>query len=266
MLDTKLDWLIRTVTGMGSAIVAFSGGVDSVTLAYLAHKALGDNVVAVTVNLKSYPKRELELSKNFAEDIGIRHIIIDFDELKLPSISNNTPQRCYHCKKEILALLRSVRDELGFTHILEGSNLSDADSYRPGSKALLQSKDDVISPFVDFGISKDEIREIARKEGLSVADKPSSPCLASRFPYGDKLKMEMLERVEAAEDYLMTLGFSELRVRDHKGLARIELSPADFQSFLEYRDVISSYFKKIGFEYVTLDIQGLRSGSMDEVL
>lgn len=266
MLSTKVKDLEKAVSRMESAIVAFSGGVDSATLAYLAHKALGSSAVAVTVNLRSYPERELELAKILAEEIGIKHIIIDFDELSVPSISDNTPQRCYYCKKEILTLLKAARDELGFRHILEGSNLSDADSYRPGRKALLEAGDLVYSPFMDFAISKSEIREIARNAGLKVAEKPSSPCLASRFPYGDELKVELLKRVEVAEDYLMGLGFLELRVRDHRGLARIELSPVEFESFLNKRDDISSYFKEIGFEYVSLDIQGLRSGSMDEVL
>jgi uncharacterized protein len=266
MLNGKVNELEKAIGGLGSAVVAFSGGVDSATLAYLAHKVLGDNAVAVTVNLMSYPKRELELAKKLAKEIGIRHIIIDFNELSVPLIASNTPQRCYYCKKEILSLLKFTREEIGFEVILEGSNFSDTDSYRPGSKALLESKGDVYSPFMEFGISKSEVRDIAKNAKLTVADKPSSPCLASRFPYGDKLNLQSLERVEVAEDHLIDLGFSELRVRDHRGLARIEIPPEDFPRFLNEAKCISSYFKKIGFEYVTLDIQGLRSGSMDEVL
>ncbi|WP_406660033.1 ATP-dependent sacrificial sulfur transferase LarE [Methanolobus sp. ZRKC3] len=266
MLDAKTRELKKAIAGVESAVVAFSGGVDSATLAYLAHDTLGDNAVAVTVKNRSYPIRELDLAKKLAEEIGIRHIVVDFDELLIPSISSNTAQRCYHCKKEILGLLKSVMGELGFKKVLEGSNASDANSYRPGGQALLEAKDYVYSPFKDLGVSKDEVRQIARDAGISAADKPSSPCLASRFPYNDPLTAEALKRVEIAEDYLIELGFLELRVRDHKGLARIEIPPADFQRFLDLKGDISSYFRKIGFEYVTLDIQGLRSGSMDEVL
>lgn len=266
MYDARIDQLQNVIMGTGSAVVAFSGGVDSATLAYLAHGALGDKAVAVTVNLCSYPERELDNAKKMAEEIGIEHMIVDFDELQVPSIAENTSERCYYCKKEILGILTAVKDELGFGVILEGSNASDCSAYRPGRKALSEAGKVVYSPFLDHGVTKEEIREIARHAGLSVSEKPPSPCLASRFPYGSFLSRESIRRVERAENFLLDLGFTDLRVRDHKGVARIELYPFDFRELLLHRENILSYFKKIGFDYVTLDIEGFRSGSMDEVL
>jgi uncharacterized protein len=163
-------------------------------------------------------------------------------------------------------LLDAVKDELGFNVILEGSNASDTITHRPGREALSDAGKLVYSPFVEHGVTKEEIRQIARHAGLSVAGKPSSPCLASRFPYGDILTRESIGRVETAENYLSDMGFTELRVRDHKGMARIELCPSGFRELLINREKILSYFKMIGFDYVTLDIEGFRSGSMDEIL
>lgn len=249
-----------------SAVVAFSGGVDSATLAYLAHMALGDRAVAVTIKLRSFPERELEHAARVADEIGIRHRIVFFDELKNPSIASNTPQRCYYCKKEMLGLLENVRKDLGFEVIMEGSNASDSDTYRPGREAILEAGGKMYSPYIEKGLTKEEIRMIAREAGLSVADRPPSPCLASRIPYGDVLTGEAIKRVELAENFLSELGFKELRVRDHSSIARIELHPPDFRDLLIHRERITAYFKKAGFDYITLDIEGFRSGSMDEVL
>jgi uncharacterized protein len=266
MYDARIDQLQKAIMGKDSAVVAFSGGVDSATLAYLAHNALGGRAVAVTVKLFSYPKRELDNAKKIAAEIGIEHRIVDFDELKVPSIAENTSRRCYYCKKEILGLLDAVKDELGFNVILEGSNASDTITHRPGREALSEAGKLVYSPFLEHGVTKEEIRRLARYAGLSVADKPPSPCLASRFPYGNVLTRESIGRVETAENFLSDMGFTELRVRDHKGIARIELCPSDFRELLINREKILSYFKMIGFDYVTLDIEGFRSGSMDEIL
>ncbi len=266
MTEEKITELETAISDKESAIVAFSGGVDSATIAYLAHRALGDRAVAVTVKLHSFPDRELEHAKSVAREIGIIHRIIFFDELKVPSIASNTAQRCYHCKKEILHLLDDVRQELGFNVILEGSNASDRNVYRPGKKAIQESSEPVYSPYLDLDVTKEEIREIARSAGLSVSGKPPSPCLASRFPYGNELTEDAIKRVELAENFLSDLGFAELRVRNHKGIARIELKPFDFRDMLMHRENIVSYFKDIGFDYVTLDLEGFRSGSMDEIL
>ncbi|WP_406656258.1 ATP-dependent sacrificial sulfur transferase LarE [Methanolobus sp. ZRKC2] len=266
-MDTrKVTGLEAAIREKESAIVAFSGGVDSATLAYLAHRVLGDKAVAVTIKIRSFPDRELKHAEKVAEEIGIRHRIVFFDELTIPSIASNDPQRCYHCKKEILKLLDDVRKELGFNVILEGSNSSDKNVYRPGKRAIMEAKEPVYSPYLDLDVTKDEIRQIAKNVKLSVASKPPSPCLASRLPYGNALTEEAIKRVELAENFLSDLGFTELRVRDHSGMARIELHPFDFKDMLLHREKITSYLRKIGFDYVTLDLEGFRSGSMDEIL
>jgi uncharacterized protein len=266
MYAARIDQLKSAIMDKGSAVVAFSGGVDSATLGYLAYHALGNRAVAVTVKLRSYPERELDNAKKVAEEIGIEHRILEFDELGIPSIAENTPLRCYYCKKEILGLLAAVKDELGFDVIVEGSNASDIAVYRPGRKAISEAGKLVYSPFVEYGVTKEEIRQIARYVGLSVADKPSYSCLASRFPYGNALTPESIRRVELSENFLFDMGFTSVRVRDHKGVARIEVYPSDFSDILLNREKILSYFKRIGFYYVTLDIEGFRSGSMDEIL
>ncbi|MDG6242956.1 MAG: ATP-dependent sacrificial sulfur transferase LarE [Methanolobus sp.] len=266
MLSSKLVSLKKGISEKESAIIAFSGGVDSSVLAYLAHDELGDNAVAVTVNLQSFPERELKCAIKVAEEMGIIHRTVDYDELQVPLISENGPKRCYYCKKEILKVLDTVRQELGFNVIIEGSNVSDLAVYRPGRQAIDEAMHVVHSPFIEFSINKREIREIAGELGLSVADKKPFPCLASRFPYGVPLTKHSIERVEKAEDFLIRLGLHELRVRDHSGIARIEISCEDMPLLLGMREDIVPYLLNLGFNYVALDLQGFRSGSMDEVL
>lgn len=266
MLSPKMELLKKGISGKRSAVIALSGGVDSSVLALAAHSALGKQAVAVTVKTRSFPERELECAKQVAEEIGIEHRILYMNELHSPLISGNNSDRCYYCKKEIVGLLNSVREELGFNVIIEGSNISDSASFRPGKRAIEEAGEKVYSPFIEFGISKEDIRQLAKESGLSVADKSSSACLASRFPYGDKLTEEGISRVEKAEDYLIGLGFEQMRVRDHRGIARIEINRNDMNTLMEKKEVIVSYFKNLGFNYVTLDLEGLRSGSMDEVL
>ncbi len=261
-----IEQLKSAIASKNSAVVAFSGGVDSATLAFLAHYALGDKAIAVTVKLNSFPERELESAKKLAMEIGIAHRIVYFNELDIPQMAQNGPERCYYCKKEILHLLDELRKELGFEVILEGSNASDASSYRPGKRALDEATGSVYSPFIEFAVTKEEIRQISKLAGLSVFDKASTPCLASRFPYGDILTLALLHRVELAEDFLASMGFTSIRVRDHKGIARIELPTHEFSALLLNREEIVSYFRHIGFDYVTLDVEGFRSGSMDEIL
>lgn len=240
--------------------------MDSSVLASIAYDVLGKNAVAVTIKNHSFPERELECAKKVAEETGIEHKVVFLDELTFPLISENSLNRCYYCKKEIIGLLNSVKDELGFNVIIEGSNASDSDSYRPGTRAIQEAGEKVYSPFVEFDVTKKDIREIAADIGLSVADKSPSPCLASRFPYGNALTKEGITRVEKAEDFLIKLGFDELRVRDHKGIARIEILPDHMVSLMGMRKDVVAYLKEIGFTYVTLDMEGFRSGSMDEVL
>ncbi len=266
MVNEKLESLKKDISGKGSVLVAFSGGVDSATLASIARKALGNNAVAVTVKLNSCPERELECAKKVASEIGIEHRVVPFDELFFSRIAENGPERCYYCKKEIMRILDNARNELGFDLILEGSNVSDVSSYRPGRKAIEEAVDIVYSPFIEFDVNKDEIRQMAGELGLSVAHKRPSPCLASRFPYGDALTKEAIMRVERAEDFLVMVGFQELRVRDHQGIARIEVPAANMNDLLNMRQDIVTNLRGLGFSYVTLDLEGFRSGSMDEVL
>ncbi len=266
MLNEKLDSLKKGISEKKSAVIAFSGGVDSATLASIAKQLLGENSIAVTVKLHSFPERELECAKRVAGEIGIEHRIVFFDELDLPEVAGNSSERCYYCKKEILNILDSVRKELGFNVIIEGSNASDLNSYRPGRQAIEEVGSIVYSPFIEYGVNKDEIRKMAEYLGLSVSHKFPSPCLASRFPYGDALTGEAIKKVELAEDHLLDLGFRELRVRAHNDIARIEIAPDEMQLLLNMRKAVSSYLKELGFNYVTLDLEGFRSGSMDEVL
>ncbi|WP_292466918.1 ATP-dependent sacrificial sulfur transferase LarE [Methanolobus sp.] len=266
MVNEKLELLKKGISEKESVIIAFSGGVDSSVLASIAYSVLGKKAVAVTIKNHSFPERELGCAKWVAEEIGIDHMIVYLDELSFPLISENSPNRCYYCKKEIIGVLNSVKGKLGFNVIIEGSNASDSCSYRPGKRAIEEAGDKVYSPYIEFDVTKDEIRQIAKELRLSVASKSPSPCLASRFPYGDALTEEGIKRVEMAEDFLIKLGFEELRVRDHKGIARIEVHPDDLVSLLGMREDVVSYLKSIGFSYVTLDMKGFRSGSMDEIL
>ncbi|MDK2832792.1 MAG: pyridinium-3,5-biscarboxylic acid mononucleotide sulfurtransferase [Methanolobus sp.] len=266
MKISKIELLKKDIASYESALVAFSGGVDSATLAFLAHGVLGEKAVAVTVDLRSFPERELKEAKKIAAEIGITHKVVQLDELSFPRIAENSPDRCYYCKKEILAAMDNVRKKLGLNVILEGSNSSDLASYRPGRKAIEEAGGIVYSPFMTQGISKNEVRQIASELGISVAEKMSSPCLASRFPYGEALTEEGIKRVESAESFLFDNGLKGFRVRDHKGIARIEVNADDMLILICMKDEVTRYFKEIGFSYVTMDLEGFRSGSMDEVL
>ncbi len=262
----KLRSIQERIYDKESAIVAFSGGVDSSVLACIAQRSLDKKAVAVTVKLRSFPESELQCVKKVAREIGIQHRVIYLDEFEFTNITDNSPRRCYYCKKEILSILNSVRQEMGFNVIIEGSNASDISSYRPGKQAMEEAGPLVYSPYIDIDVSKDEIRDIARNLKLSVAEKKAVPCLASRFPYGIHLTKKGIERVEMAEDFLKRLGFEELRVRDHDGIARIEIKGSDMLQMLDMRSDVFSYLHELGFSYVTLDLAGFRSGSMDEVL
>lgn len=246
------------------ALVAFSGGVDSSVLAALAYRALEERALAVTADAPTLAPGELDNAKKVAGEIGIKHIVIFYDELDEPGFAKNPVDRCYYCKKGLIRELKKIAEQNGIDTIIEGTNYSDLKAYRPGHRAV--TEEGIYNPYIEFGVTKEEICEMARKLKLSVADKPSMACLSSRFPYGQAITHEALKRVGEAEAYLRKIGFEVVRVRDHGGIARIEIMPDEMLQLLEMRDAVTSKLIYMGFAYVTLDIIGFRSGSMDEVI
>lgn len=263
-IDEKMLSIENALALKSSVLIAFSGGVDSSVLAALAFRALGDRAIAVTADSQTLSPGELECAKAVAKEIGIRHEIVYYDELGEPGFAKNPVDRCYHCKKGLIRELKKIAKVHDIETIIEGTNISDLKNHRPGHRAVIE--EEIYNPFVEFEVTKEEIRNIARILGLSVADKPSMACLSSRFPYGQTITAEALKRVGEAENYLHALGFKVVRVRDHAGIARIEIMPDEMVRFVKMRDAVSVEFKRLGFSYVTLDLMGFRSGSMDEML
>jgi uncharacterized protein len=259
--DERIEQAVEYLKNFNSMLVAYSGGVDSSTLAALAHLALGDRCVAVTVDSQSLPARELESLKDTAKSLGTRHIIIPYNELEEPGFSNNPVDRCYHCKNGLFRELKKLARELGLEVVAEGTNASELTGHRPGHKATIENE--ILTPFADLGIGKNEIRKMAKHLGLPIWDKPQLACLSSRFPYGRTITVQGLRKVEKAEDYLFDLGINQCRVRDHEETARIEVPVDDFHIILKHRDDILGAFKELGYNYITLDLEGFRSGSFD---
>ena len=264
--SAKLETLRASLREAHSALVAFSSGVDSTFLLHVAHEELGDRVVAVTARSRSFPKRELDEAADFCRAEGVRHVVIDSEELDVPGFAENPPDRCYHCKRELFGKLVAFARENGLAAVLEGSNVDDDGDYRPGRRAIRELG--VRSPLRDAGLTKAEIRALSRAMGLPTADKPSFACLASRFPYGERITAAGLERVERAERWLRDagLGLSQLRVRSHGDLARIEVPSGDIPRLAAHAAEISAALKEFGFAYTALDLQGYRTGSLNETL
>ncbi len=260
----KVDLIKESISDMGKVIIAFSGGVDSTLLAALAYDVLGNNAIAVTLDTPVIPRSELEEAKRVACEIGIEHLVVTHNTLGIPLVGINHPQRCYYCKQSMFGKLKEVLREKGFNYILEGTNICELGSYRPGMEAIKEGSDIIRTPYLDHNVSKEEIYSIASRLGLSVASKPSAACLLSRFPYREKITAEMLERVEKAEAYLSSLGFVQVRVRSYGNTARIEVFPEELFELMGQREAIIARFKEFGFVYITLDLEGFRSGSMDE--
>lgn len=266
IVEDKLKKLKEIIEELESAVIAFSGGCDSSFLAKIAYEVLGDRAIAITANSELYADSEVKDSKKIAADIGIKHEIISSNELGVPGFRENPPDRCYFCKKELFSKLSRIAEKEGFNYVLDGSNFDDGDDYRPGMKAGRELN--IRSPLREAELTKDEIRELSRKFGLYTADKPAMACLASRFPYGTKIRERDLQRIEKSEEFLRDLGFTQLRVRHHGNIARIEILPQDIKSILrnDFREKILEKFKRLGYKYVTIDLEGYRTGSMNEVL
>jgi uncharacterized protein len=258
------DRLVAWFRDKEGAIVAFSGGVDSCVAAAAAKEALGDKAIAVTSDSKTFPESELTHSKNLAREIGIKHEIVTENELLNPLFVKNPKERCYHCRKGLIEGLKSIADKYSITCIVVGANADDTGEHRPGMKAMKEAG--IRSPLLELGIRKSTVREIAKDFGLSVNERPAMACLASRVPYGERITEEKLQRIEEAENLLRNLGISQLRVRHHDTTARIEVGQKEMQRVVKNRKSIVERFKNLGFSYVTLDMQGYRSGSMDELL
>jgi uncharacterized protein len=260
-LAEKLQELKSIIAGCGSAVIAFSGGVDSSLVCAIAHEVLGDRALAITAVSPTYPPGEIDVARKVAEQIGIEHIVISTNELDDSNFTSNPFERCYFCKSELLRKLNEIREEYGYRNILDGSNKDDLSDFRPGLRAAKEFG--VISPLALAGLSKEEVRRLAAGYDLPNADKPSTPCLASRIPFGSEITPERLKRIAKAEGFLHSLDFRVVRVRDHGDLARVEVGRDELRKAFELRGEIAENLKQLGYAFVTLDLEGYRSGSFN---
>jgi len=264
MLSAKYDALRNRIKNLGSALVAYSGGVDSTLLTFATHAVLGDRCIAVLASTDVAPSAETEAARATAAALNFRLHEVETYELSDSRFCENTTERCYYCKSEMFGMLRAVAMSKGIKWVLDGSNADDTADHRPGMRAAREYG--VVSPLLDVGLHKDEIRELSRQLGLPTWDKPSMACLASRFPYGTPITDAGLRRVSTAEDAVRALGIKQFRVRDHGDVARVEVDPAEMQQAWNVRDRVNSAVKSAGFTFVAQDLEGYRSGRLNDAL
>lgn len=264
-MKKELEKLNNILSSMKSVLIAYSGGVDSTFLLKAAADVLGHNVLTVTADSPTIPRKELLFASRTAKEFGVRHEVIKTDEMKCEDFVNNSSFRCYWCKNELFTKLNKIADNYGIEYVLDGSNYSDTSDYRPGLKAARELE--VRSPLMEAGLTKEDIRQILKSWDLPVWNKPATACLSSRIPYGQKISTNLLGKIEKAEDELHRLGFCQVRVRDHDDIARIEIQEDDFSKIIEKntKDIVSRSFKKVGYKYIVLDLDGYRTGSLNEV-
>ncbi len=265
-LSEKYDRLKALLQDLSRVLVAFSGGVDSTFLLKVAFDELGENVLAVIATSETYPEKEIQEATLLAESLKVRYRVIQSCEMENPDFVANPPDRCYHCKMELFSRMQVIADEENIPYVLDGANFEDTGDYRPGSRAAEELK--VRSPLKETGFVKDEIRELSRHLGLPTWNKPAMACLSSRFPYYTRIHSEALGQIAQAEEFLRSLGLSQLRVRHHETIARIEVPPEDIARLMDpqLREAIVHRLKQLGYAYVTLDLAGYRTGSLNEIL